>query len=554
MAGHYQFIVRRASAVLALVWNMGAAQSVRSAQMLEGAGQLAAAFDEYRQVVVANPGDRLALSGLVRLAQEVGRSDSLLALSRRLLAAHQDRPDFALGVVEGLFGLGRVSEARAELRRVARASPSLLPELADIAVRHKERAEAVTLYRQARERAGTDLLFAERLIPLYEELGQHQAAVREVVAILQRRPDEVNAYTQKLSAYAGKVDTRALIAELDKLSPVKTRARAQAAVMVALGRNADAVQLLRTALADQELFRQAQDWETEGRLEAALAAYRALAAHTRAAQVLRRLGRMAEAREALSRDPGPGAQFELAELMLDDGDFQAAAAAYNQVLKQNPGHAPALFGMARAQLGLGEARQARTFVRRLDRLQDRELLLVARSFFVEAAFDSAAYYASQLVRTMPQSELANDGLELLLLTRVARSDSTALAELARAMFELETRAFAAGTRRAQTLAQGSGPVAEAAELLTARFLVSERQSARAVAVLDSFEHRFPSSPLRPRARLEAARIVRDELADPAGFRQRLEALVLDYPGSPYSAIARSLLAGAPATLPSGSIR
>jgi len=543
----------RKGILLVLLCAAASAQSVRSAQMLEGAGQLAAAFEEYRQVVAANPADRPAFSGLVRLAQAVGRSDTLLALSRRLLAQRPEQAEFASGVVEGLFGVGRVSEARAELRRVAKARPALLAELADIAVRHGERAEAIALYRQAREHARTDLLYAERLIQLHEELGQYQAAVREVVSILSRRPEEIHAYAQKLSAYAGKVDTRTLSAELDKLTQVQARARAQAAVMVALGRNADAVQLLRTTLNDQELLRQAQDWETEGRLEAALAAYQALALHTRAAQVLRRLGRTDEARKALARDPGPGAQFELAEVMLDAGDFRAAAEVYDQVLRQKPGHAPALLGMARAQLGMGEPARARTFVRRVARLQERELLLVARSFFLEAAFDSVAYYAGQLVRTQPQSPLANDGLELLLLTRTARSDSAGLAELARAALELETGALTSGAHRAARLTQGSGPVAEAAGLLSVQFLLREKQPARALVLLDSFEYRFPASPLKPRAMLDAARLARDELADPAGSRRRLEKLVLDYPGSPYAAIARSLLAGTPA-LPSGGIR
>ncbi len=539
--------------VLVLVSGAVLAQSVRSAQMLESAGQLAAAFEEYRQVVVADPQDRQAFSGLVRLAHRVGRSDTLLALSRRLLAQRPEHVEFASGVVEGLFGVGRVSEARAELRRVAKARPALLAELADIAVRHGERSEAVVLYRQAREHVRNDLLYAERLIQLYEELGQYQAAVREVVSILSRRPDEVGAYAQKLSAYAGKVDTRTLIGELDKLSSVQVRARAQAAVMVALGRNADAVQVLRPALPDQELLRQAQDWEAEGRLEAALAAYQVLALHTRAAQVLRRLGRTDEARKALARDSGPGAQLELAEVMLDAGDFRAAAEVYDQILRQKPGHASALFGMARAQLGMGEPARARAFLRRLERLQDQELLLVARSFFLEAAFDSVTYYAGRLVRSQPQSPFANDGLELLLLTQAARSDSAGLVELARAVFELETGALASGARRTFKLAQGHGPVAEAAELLSARFLVREKQPARAIAVLDSFEHRFPASSLKPKAMLDAARLARDELADQTGFRRRLEKLVLDYPGSPYAAIARSLLAGTP-VLPSGGIR
>jgi tetratricopeptide (TPR) repeat protein len=537
--------------VLALVLAQGLvlAQSVRSAQMLEGAGQLAAAFDEYRLVVAGNPQDRLAFSGLVRLAHNVGRSDTLLALSRRLLATQPDQPEFALGVVEGLFGLRRRNEALAELRRAAKRWPAHASGLAEVAARHEARTEAVALYRQARQLAGADQLYAERLISLHEELGQYQAAVREVVQLLNRRPDEIHRWSQKLSSYAGKTDLRVLIAELEKLDSPRTRARAQAAVLTALGRSAEAARLLKSALSDQELSQLAQEWESEGRLESALAVYQVLASHTRAAQVLRRLGRTEQARQALALDQGVGAQLELGELLLDAGDCRAAAEAYEKVLRQRPNHAPALLGMSRARLGMGEPAQARAFIRRIERLQDQELLLLARSFLVEGRFDSAADYARRVVRVQPQSALANDGLELLLLLSASRSDSSSVVELARAMAEPQTGAYTSGTRRVVTLAHGRGPVAEAATLLSAQFLLRQGRPQDALIVLDSFPQRFPSSPLRPRAMLEAARVLSDGLNDPARSRRALEALVLEYPGSPYAPIARSLLAGSPPASP-----
>jgi hypothetical protein len=224
------------------------------------------------------------------------------------------------------------------------------------------------------------------------------------------------------------------------------------------------------------------------------------------------------------------------------------------VLRQRPNHDPALFGLARARLGLGQPAEARAIVRRVQKPGDRELLLVARSFFYEGRFDSAGAGVNRLVRTSPQSVWANDGLELALLAGAARQDSASLVELARAMMDLETGNLASGTARSMRLRQGGGVVAEAAALLEARLLLSQGQPGPALAKLDSFGLRFPSSALRPRARLEAAYLVRDVLNDDARFRGILESLVLEFPGATCVPIARSLLSETPVPARPGGIR
>jgi len=517
-------------------------QSAQSGQILEQAGQMEQAFNEFRLALNANPADAAAFQGLVRLSRTLGRSDTLAAVSRRLAQARPGQGEYAVGLAEALFGLKQRAQAVAELRRAAKQWPAQVPQLADVAAQWQEYDEAIRLYLQAREQVGQDLLYSERLVDLYERQGQRIAAAREVVRILNRQSEALGIYAQKLSAYAGKTDTRALQSELEKIAAPRVRAQAQATVYLALGRDAEAVRLLKAGLSDQELYRFAHELEAQENLRPALLIYRQQRAHADAARVLRRLGRAREAQAELAQDTGVGAQFELAELLLEQREFAAAIEAYEKVLKRQPGHEPALLGLAAAQLGSGDMSRARSTVRRIGRPNDRALLLLAEAFFYEGRFDSAQAQVQALLEQYPQSPLVNDGLELaVLVTGAAKDDTTTLRELARAMLSFETGADEAGAEQAAALAKGSGPVAEQATLLRARFLVRAGKPKEALPLLEGFAQRFPKSPLRPRAKLDLARLYREALKDDSKYRETLEALILEYPGSPYVPVARSLL-------------
>ena len=66
----------------------------------------------------------------------------------------------------------------------------------------------------------------------------------------------------------------------------------------------------------------------------------------------------------------------------------------------------------------------------------------------------------------------------------------------------------------------------------------------ALAVLDRYRQRFGNSALAPKARLEQARLYLDDLKDESKYREVLEQLIVEYPGSAYVPIARVLLAEA----------
>jgi len=532
----------RVLAMLASVLSVAAAQNLRTAQILEQAGQLEQAFVEYRLAVSANPGDLSSFQGLVRLSGRLGRYDTLEAVSLRLAKVKPEQSDFALGAVEAQFGLKRPAEALAALRRAAKTWPARVPDLADIAARWREYGEAASLLQQARAATHDDRAYAERLIDVYGRHGQFIPATREIVAILNRQPEALGAYAQKLSAYAGKADTRALISELDRISAPEVRVRAQATVYLALGKDAEAVRTLKPVLGDQEMYQLARELETEGEPAAALLIYEQQQAHADAARMLRRLGRDKEALAELALDSGAGAQFELAELYRAQHDYRAAADAYDRVLKRQPNHEPALFGLASVQVGTGNLAQARATTRRISRPTDRVLLLLAEAFFYDGMFDSAQTQIQALVRQYPRSILVNDGLEFAVLIVESSNDESSLRELGRAMLDCETGAFAAGADLAGKLAQGSGAIAERAALLRAQIYRRAGKPKDALAALEEFPRKFAGSPLRARARLEQAYLLRDDLKDESKFRETLEGLVLEYPGSAYVPFARSLLA------------
>jgi tetratricopeptide (TPR) repeat protein len=522
-------VVQLALATLAL------GQSYTSGLMLEQAGQLDRAFDEYRLALDKNPGDRPAYEGLARLAEQLKRYDTLVAVSRRLAKQYPDVSDYSQGLIGALLLMKRPADARAEGRRVAAKWPDRLPALAEVFAVHEDYAAAIEYYEQARKQGSDVLSTADRLVDLYQRAGQPGQAIREIVSILNTSPRMLDGYRQKLSAIAVRGGA-GIAGELEKVSDPVVRARAQAVVYLATKKEAEAVRALKPVLTAQELYRFASECVAQGALRAALAVYQEQKAHADAARVLRLMGRIKEAQAELAMDSGIGAQFELGELYLSQGDFQRAAESYQRVLSRQPNHEPAAFGLASALLGFGRTEPARAAARKPGTPSDRLLYLVARTFFYEGQFDSAGAAVSELVKRFPQSRLVNDGLELA----VVSGSGDRARELARLMLTFETGDL--DTSKATKLAEGNDPVAEQALFLLARFLRREHKPKEALVVLDRYRQRFGTSALAPKARLEQAELYRDELKDEAKYREALEQLIVEYPGSAYVPIARSLLA------------
>ena len=529
------------------------AQSYTSGLVLEQAGQLSQAFEEYRLAVNKNAKDLVAFGGLARLADGLKRDDTLVAVSRRLEKQYPDVPEYSFGLAGGLLAMKRTSDARAEGQRAALKWPDRLTTLGDVFAGHEDYASAIEYYEQARRRGRDSLSVAGRLVDLYEAAGQPVPAAREIAFILNASPRSLDRYRQKLSALAVR-GSSGLIGELEKVKDPSVRVRAEAVVYLATKNEAEAVGVLKPVLSAQELYQFAHDCEAHGSLRAALAVYQEQKAHTDAARVLRLMGRVPEAQAELAMDSGVGAQVELGELYRDQGDFARAVESYQRALARQPSNEPAEYGLASALLGLGRTEQARAAARGKSVPQssilssDRLLLVVARAFFYEGEFDSAGAYVAELIKQFPQSPLVNDGLELAVLT----GSGDRAKELARLMLDYETGADNAD--KAQALAQGDDPVAEQAYFLLARFLRREHKPKDALDALERYRQRFGSSSLAPKARLEQASLYLDDLKDEAKYRETLEQLIVEYPGSAYVPIARSLLAVAGRPVAPGGLR
>jgi len=533
VTGHW----RPLAAVLLLTPAFALAQSYTSGFILERAGQFDQAFEEYRLAMNKSPQDQPAYDGFVRLAEQLKRYDTLVSVSRRLAREYPDRPEYSFGLVGGLLAMKRTADARSEGRRAAGKWPDRLVVLAEVFARHQDYASAIEYHEQARKRGVDALSIADRLVTLHEAAGQPGLAAREIVLIINRSPRSLDRYRQKLSALAARGGA-GLIVELEKVEDPTVRARAEAVVYLATKREAEAVRVLKPALTAQELYQFARESEAQGALRAALAVYQEQKAHADAARVLRLMGRIKEAQAEFALDSGTGAQFELGELYRDQGDYGRAAESYQRVLSRQPNHEPAAFGLASALLGLGRTEPARVAAAKAGTLSDRLLLLVARTFFYEGQFDSAGACVAELVKRFPQSKLVNDGLELAVMT----GSGDRAKELARLMLAYETGD--GDTSKVRALAEGDDPVAEQAYFLLARFLRSEHKPKDALAALDRYRQRFGSSALAPKARLGQATLYLEDLRDEAKYRETLEQLIVEYPGSAYVPIARSLLAEA----------
>ena len=510
-------------------------QSFTSGLMLEQAGQLDRAFDEYRLALNKNPRDEPAYEGFVRLAEKLKHYDTLVAVSSRLARQYPDAFSYSQGLVGGLLSMKRTADARAEGRRAAVKWPDRVTALAEVFARHEDYASAIEYYEQTRKQGGDALSVADRLVDLYERAGQPGSATREIVSILNTSPQMFDGYRQRLSAIAVRGGA-GITGELERVRDPVVRARAEATVYLATKREAEAVRVLEPVLTVQELYQFARECEAQGSLRAALAVYEEQKAHADAARVLRLMGRIKEAQAELALDSGNGAQFELGELYRNQGDYGRAVQSYQRVLSRQPNHEPAAFGLASALLGLGRTEPARAAARRPGTFSDRLLFLVARTFFYEGQFDSAAACVAELVKQFPQSTLVNDGLELAVLT----GSGDRAKELARLMLAYETGD--GDTSKARALAEGNDAAAEQACFLLAQFFRREHKPKDALAVLERYRQRFSASALAPKARLEQAELYRDDLKDEAKYREVLEQLIVEYPGSAYVPIARGLLA------------
>ncbi len=516
-------------------------QSLSTARLLEQAGQKDRAWIAYRRAVESQPTNGAAYEGLHRLSVELGFHDSLLAVSRVLLGRDSSRADVRLGIADALLGLQRRAEGIAVCRLLVALRPDMASRVIDLLLRWEEYGEASDDLAALRRVRGDPLFLADRLAETYRRQGRHVEAAREIVALVNNRPGLLTEYLPVLASGSVAGETGMLLRVLDSISDRWARARAKGEVLLAVDRQEDAVAVVRRGMSDAEQDVFAQECEDKGALEAALELYRDRDSPADQARVMRKMGDTETALALLAADRSPAAQFEVAEMRrIVRHDFRGAAEAYEVVLRSEPGHHGALHGLAASHLGLGLVDSAREALLRLRATEARDLMLHVRIFFVEGNFDSAQAYALELVRRSPTSPLANEALEMAVLARTAKAGE----RIAHVMMLIETGALADAEAECRALIPIREASGEAGYFLLATVLRLRGKPAEAIGVLDTLLADYGTSARRPRAMYRQALIARDDLGDDGTYRAKLQALILEFPDSPYAAVARGLMADA----------
>jgi tetratricopeptide (TPR) repeat protein len=145
------------------------------------------------------------------------------------------------------------------------------------------------------------------------------------------------------------------------------------------------------------------------------------------------------------------------------------------------------------------------------------------------------------VGKFPQSQFINDALELGILQAEIGQDTTNLKKYARAQFDYETANYTDGIKIIQELMVKSGNIAEYGYLLLSRLFTAQNEFNQAIATLNEFSKKFPSSSLAPKARYELGLIYLESVHDTLMAKNAFEDLISNSPQSPESYFARSWL-------------
>ncbi|MEO0005072.1 MAG: tetratricopeptide repeat protein [candidate division WOR-3 bacterium] len=528
---------------------LGAQEAYRG-QVLEQAGQFEEAFAVYRSVLENSPKDRQALLGFIRVCRHLERYDSLLTVLRQLEGKGERSFELGLGIVEALLKTRRRQEGLTRAQALLQSSPERVLEIAQVLTEGGEPNVAAQYLEGALKTSGFRMDYADFLIGLYEETGRLPEAAGIISDIVNKDERHLQRLLERLSGYGRQANYPRVIKELGKIKDPKLRARAQAAVYLGAGEEMAAVRVVQTVLSEQELYLFAQDCEQDGALNAALTVYSQQNAWADCARVLRLMGRVEEALRFLERDTTPAGVLELAEIArIEQRDFKKALTAYQKVLRHRPKDRAALYGLARALIGLKHLDSAAKVLKAITPPDTLTLFLLAQVYFYQGEFDSVPRAATELNKRFPNSRLVNDGLRLALLTYAGERAK----KLSAAMLDYEAQNDQEGIKTTRELTQGKDLVSQEAYSLLARFYSRQKKYKQALAVIDTFLIQFPKGELAPKIRLQQAEIYRDGLKDEAHFRLTLERLILDFPGSPYVPIARNLLQGTPAVKP-GEVR
>lgn len=517
------------------------AQDLNQAQRYEARGQLALAKAIYEAFLTNKPFNPSVYNSYYRVSFGLKNYQEFLTFSLDLLKNNPRSPELLISIGEAYLKLDKKKEGLNYLQQSFSLAPDLVGRISTILSQEKMFKDGIRFlldYRKLKKRVSG---YEPMLIDLYEADGDYQKATNEITEFLNANPAHLPQYEAKLRYYLTKTNPSIIFRELNKLTNKQLRVRLLSKLYLSQNRYPEAVAEIKTLGSENELYGFARFAENQEQYPIAAELYQELGRGSDQARVLRKMGKVVEATEVLKQVSGIEARFELAELQrIELKDNQSAKENYLLVIKQRPSD-QAYYGLVASLMSLGQLGEAKKYLAKLGRMTDQSLFTLSQIYFYEGQFDSCKNYISELSKNFPSSPLLNDALEIGVLLAEGGAN---LADFALASFNYALNQYDDGIKIAKKLINQSDKVAEYSFLLLARFYLAKKEPNLALSALQELKTKFPNSRLLPKAKFEQAKIYSDKLNDGVKYQQTLEELIVEYPSSPYSSIARNLISKA----------
>lgn len=534
--------LKPAAAICILVTLSAAlAQDLNQAQRYEARGQLALAKAIYEAFLTNKPFNPAVYNSYYRVSFGLKNYQEFLTLSLDLLKNNPQSPELLISIGEAYLKLDKKKEGLNYLQQSFNLAPDLVGRISTVLSQEKMFKDGIRFlldYRKLKKRVSG---YEPMLIDLYEADGDYQKAAYEITEFLNTNPANLPQYEAKLRYYLTKTNPSIIFRELNQLTNKQLRVRLLSKLYLSQNRYPEAVAEIRTLGSEIELYGFARIAENQEQYPVAAELFQELGRGSDQARVLRKMGKVIEATEVLKQVSGIEARFELAELQrIELKDNQSAKENYLLVIKQRPTD-QAYYGLVASLMSLGQLGEAKKYLAKIGRMTDQSLFTLSQIYFYEGQFDSCKNYISELSKNFPASPLLNDALEIGVLLAEGGANLT---DFALASFNYALNQYDDGIKLAKKLINQSDKLAEYSFLLLAKLYLAKKEPNLALSALQELKTKFPNSRLLPKAKFEQAKIYSEKLNDGIKYQQTLEELIVEFPGSPYSSIARNLIAKA----------
>ena len=515
------------------------AQDLNLARRYEATGQLALAKAIYQAYLTENPFNPSIYNSYYRVSFSLGNYQEFLSLSLELLKKNPKSPDLLISIGEAYLKLGKKKQGLDYLNQAFSLNPDYFSRISAILGQEKMYKDAIRFILDHQKLKKNATGFEPMLIELYEADGDYPDATSEITKYLNANPAQLPGYEPKLRFYLTKTNPAIIFSELQNLTNQESRARLLAELYLSQKKYTEAVKEIKTLNSPNELYGFAHVCEEQEQYPIAVDLYKELGNLSDEARVLRKMERVAEAAEVLKQVTTVDARFELAELQrLELNDNLSAKENYQLVIKQRPSE-PAYYGLVASLISLGQLDEAKKNLAKMGDLTDRALFSLVQINFYQTQFESCQKYIQQLSHDFPASPLLNDALEIGILLAEGKEN---LGDYALASYNQILGNYDDAIKITQKLIQQNDIVAEHSFILLAELYLAKKEPNLALSALQDLKAKFPNSRLLPQAKFEQAKIYAEKLKDEVKYQQTLEELIVDFPSSPYSSIARNLLA------------